>query len=73
MSEGCDRLCANCAHFAVLDDRPADPGGWFGVCMQGYSLYHVETPRPSESFEWIYNHGRHGDDDCSRPALFEEG
>ncbi len=29
----CPRLCGNCANFDALDDLPADPYKWFGVCM----------------------------------------
>ena len=69
----CDRLCGNCASFRVLDDQPSDPCRWFGVCwleLERDLDYGCET---SETLDWVYDHGRHGEDDCEHPdEWFEE-
>lgn len=64
----CDRICGNCVNFTVLDDRPRDPCRWFGVCLNELKRdldYGCET---SETLDWVYDHGRHGDDDCESPG-----
>lgn len=67
--EPCARLCGNCANFNVLDDHPGDPYRWFGVCGRDY----LESSE-YVGLDWIYDHGRHGNDDCERPdEWFEEG
>lgn len=73
-SEPCAKLCGNCANFNVLDDlRAGDPCRWFGVCMvelKRYLGYECDTVA---TLDWVYDHGRHGDDDCERPdEWFEE-
>lgn len=72
--EPCERLCGNCANFNVLDDCPRDPCKWFGVCR-------IELERclgcecgTGATLDWIYDHGRHCQDDCEKPdEWFEEG
>ena len=72
--EPCARLCGNCAHFDVLDDYPRDPCKWFGVCL-------IELERclgcecgTGATLDWIYDHGRHCQDECEKPdEWFEEG
>ncbi len=67
--EPCARLCGNCAHFDVLDDYPRDPCKWFGVCGRDY-LEDVHNV----GLDWIYDHGRHCQDECEKPdEWFEEG
>lgn len=66
--EPCARLCGNCVHFNVLDDCPRDPCKWFGVCGRDY-LADVRNV----GLDWIYDHGRHCQDDCEKPdEWFEE-
>ena len=73
-SEPCPRLCGNCANFRALDNHPGDTCKWFGVCwleLERDLDYGCET---SETLDWVYDHGRHGDDDCEKPdEWFEEG
>lgn len=72
--EPCARLCGNCANFNVLDDCPRDPCKWFGVCR-------IELERclgcecgTGATLDWIYDHGRHCQDECEKPdEWFEEG
>ena len=71
-SEPCAKMCGNCVHFSVLDDQPGDPCKWFGVCW--LELEQIELKRylghgygTVETLDWVYDHGRHGDDDCERP------
>lgn len=67
--EPCKRLCGNCASFDVLDDQPGDPRKWFGVCGR-----EVAEDVQNVGLDWIYDHGRHCQDDCERPdEWFEEG
>lgn len=56
----------------MLDDRPRDPCRWFGVCLNELKRdldYGCET---SETLDWVYDHGRHGDDCESPDEWFEE-
>ena len=67
--EPCARLCGNCVHFDVLDDYPRDPCKWLGVCGRDY-LADVQNV----GLDWIYDHGRHCQDECEKPdEWFEEG
>jgi hypothetical protein len=67
--EHCDRLCGNCACFRVLDDQPGDPCKWFGVCDR-----EAACSIEDKDIDWVYDHGRHGNDDCECPdEWFEEG
>lgn len=67
--EPCERLCGNCVHFNVLDDQPGDPCKWFGVCDR-----EVAETLENVGIDWVYDHGRHGDDDCEKPdEWFKEG
>ena len=67
--EPCERLCGNCAHFNVLDDYPRDPCKWFGVCGR-----EVAEDMQNVGLDWIYDHGRHCQDECEKPdEWFEEG
>lgn len=69
----CERLCGNCTNFRVLDDQPRDPCKWFGVCW-----IEIEQDLGSEcwagtTLDWIYQEGRHGQDECEKPdEWFEE-
>lgn len=66
--EPCERLCGNCVHFNVLDDQPGDPCKWFGVCGR-----EAACSIEDKDIYWLYDHGRHGDDDCEKPGeWFEE-
>lgn len=67
--EPCERLCGNCANFNVLDDCPRDPCKWFGVCGR-----EVAEDVQNAGLDWIYDHGRHCQDECEKPdEWFEEG
>lgn len=67
--EPCERLCGNCANFNVLDDCPRDPCRWFGVCGR-----EVAEDMQNVGLDWIYDHGRHCQDECEKPdEWFEEG
>ena len=73
--EPCAKLCGNCANFMVLDDRPGDTCKWFGVCDEefGEASMNGEVHKLNMT-DWVYDHGRHGDDDCEKPdEWFEEG
>lgn len=75
-SEQCPRLCGNCVRFSVLDDQPGDPCKWFGVCDRevAETLEDVGITWDDVGIDWIYDHGRHGQDDCEKPdEWFEEG
>ena len=72
--EPCPRLCNYCGNFNVLDDRSDDPYKWFGICTAALretcpgDVTDVDT-----MLDWVYCHGRHGQDDCERPdEWFEE-
>lgn len=68
--EVAERLCGKCAHFSVLDVKQGHRSKWFGVCC-------LELERDLDAIEmldWIYQEGRHGEDDCERPdEWFDEG
>lgn len=71
--EPCARLCGNCANFVVLDDHPGDPCKWFGVCWQQAARDLGCECRTIKAFDWAFDYGRHGNDDCERPdEWFEE-
>lgn len=72
--EPCARLCGNCVHFSVLDDQPGDPCKWFGVCsIQVYDEFKIRAIT-DKLLDFVYDRGRHGDDDCEKPdEWFEEG
>lgn len=70
----CDRICGNCARFRVLDDRPGDPCKWFGVCGREAERDLGCECGTAKALDWVYDHGRHGNDDCEKPdEWFEEG
>lgn len=72
-SEQCAKLCGNCAHFSVLDDQPGNPCRWFGVCQIEFQRDPEFENWTGTALDWVYDHGRHGDDDCERPdEWFEE-
>ena len=72
--EPCAKLCGNCAHFRLLDDYQRDPCRWFGVCDREASRDLGCECETSETLDWVYDHGRHGNDDCEKPdEWFEEG
>ena len=72
-SKRCAKLCGNCINFKVLDDASRDPCRWFGVCwleLERDLEYECEA---DEMLDWIYDHGRHGQDECEKPdEWFEE-
>lgn len=73
MAGMCDRLCGNCANFNALDDLPADPCKWFGVCMQEVERDLGCECDTNKVLIWVYDHGRRGQDYCKRPdEWFEE-
>lgn len=66
-SEPCPRLCGICENFKVLDSQSGGPYEWFGVCW-----LEIERDLGSEcwtgtTIDWIYQEGRHGNDDCEKP------
>ena len=70
----CDRICGDCANFRVLDDRPLYPHKWFGVCGREAARDLGCECGTSKALDWVYDRGRHGQDDCERPdEWFEEG
>ena len=70
----CDRICGDCANFRVLDDRPGDPHKWFGVCGSEVARDLGCECGTGATLDWIYDHGRHGQDDCEKPdEWFKEG
>lgn len=72
--EPCERLCGNCAYFAMLDDRPGGSCEWFGVCWLEINRDLGYERLTSTTIDWIYQKGRHGNDDCEKPdEWFEEG
>ena len=67
------RRCGDCEHFSVLDDRPGDPCKWFGVCWLELERGLDCGCEVGETLDWVYDHGRHDDDDCECPdEWFEE-
>ena len=75
MDETCARLCGNCARFSVLDDHPGDPCKWFGICKADLrETWPVDVLDVDATLDWVFDYGRHGNDDCERPdEWFEEG
>lgn len=73
-SEPCPRLCGNCAHFRVLDDRSGGPREWFGVCWLELKRDLGRECWTGTTIDWIYQEERHGNDDCEKlDEWFEEG
>ena len=73
VDEAPDVCCGNCANFNALDDLPADPCKWFGVCMQEVERDLDCECDTNKAFIWVYDHGRRGQDYCKRPdEWFEE-
>lgn len=74
-SEPCAKLCGNCANFNVLDDQPRYSSRWFGVCIADLREMRLgDVTDVDATLDWVYSHGRHGQDDCERPdEWFEEG
>lgn len=74
-SEPCARLCGNCVNFSALDDQPANPCKWFGICMADLrETWPAGVADVDATLDWVFDHGRHGDDDCEKPdEWFEEG
>ena len=73
VDEAPDACCGNCANFNALDDLPADPCKWFGVCMQEVERDLGCECDTNKAFIWVYDHGRRGQDYCKRPdEWFEE-
>lgn len=72
--EPCERLCGSCANFRVLDDWPCGLGKWFGACALELERDLGCECGTGAMLDWLYESGRHGDDDCERPdEWFEEG
>lgn len=71
--EPCERLCGNCVNFRALDDYQCDPCRWFGVCWLELERDLDHGCEASEMLDWVYAHGRHGQNDCEKPdEWFEE-
>ncbi|WP_293814613.1 hypothetical protein [uncultured Parolsenella sp.] len=68
-------LCGNCARFSVLDDQPGDPCKWFGICRADLrETWPAGVADVDATLNWVFDYGRHGNDDCERPdEWFEEG
>lgn len=73
--EPCAKLCGNCANFSVLDDYPRDAGRWFGICTADLrETWPGDVADVDATLDWVFDHGRRGQDDCERPdEWFEEG
>ena len=71
---GCDRICANCAHFEFLDTMPQRLERCFGVCALELERDLGCECATGTMLDWVYEYGRHGQDDCEKPdEWFEEG
>lgn len=64
--------CGDCLHFDVLDDRPLDENKWFGVCHRQVMDEFGILATTSVLLDFIYSHGRHGDDSPETDDCFEE-
>lgn len=65
-------FCGECLHFDVLDDRPLDMNKWFGVCRRQYDEEMPGACSRSAALDFVYSHGRHGDDSPETDDCFEE-
>ena len=71
-TEACGACCGDCLHFDVLDDRPLDMNKWFGVCRRQYDEEMPGACSRSAALDFVYSHGRHGDDSPETDDCFEE-
>lgn len=75
MTDRCDGICGDCANFVVLDDLSCNPCRWFGICNKRMlDDFDGKSQDIMEVLDWVYDHGKRGDDDCEKPdEWFEEG
>lgn len=73
MVDPCERLCGNCVNFSALDDYSYDPCMWFGVCRIELEQCLGHECGTDAMLDWIYDNGRHGQNDCEKPNEWFEG